>query len=86
VTVVKGHGLQREGRPYFDGTCPECSKRIADTRFYEAATGAYVVAFISAGHALCRCGWLSSHDDTNRGRQAKHRVHKKNILAEQENS
>jgi hypothetical protein len=77
MTVVKGHGLQREGRPYWKDDCREC---LPGEHRIREVSGEYLVYYSRSGHPLCACGWMGLHDTSNRGRQTQHRAHKQDIL------
>jgi len=69
VTVVRGHGLQHEGRPVLVLNCCGMEDTHLKRNLYD-----------QVGHGLCACGVVSGHRDTTAARQQWHRLHKADVL------
>lgn len=81
MIAVKGHGLQREGRPYWQEECSDC---LPGEHRRQDWDGNLIAIWTREGHSICACGWVGLHDTSTRGRQAQHRAHKQDILDMQE--
>jgi hypothetical protein len=74
IRVVRGHGLQSEGRPYLIVECND-----ADCVWERIPAEPRRSPNYDHGHGLCACGATSPHLLTDAERQLWYRDHKNQI-------
>lgn len=73
-TLLKGHALRGEGRPFSNPTCVQeaCEKHRRRNPDDDRASA----MLDRSGHALCECGDKSEHLESHGARKTWHKAHK----------